>query len=53
MECTSCGTDAVHLIHCNPCGPSEKIVSSDAKSFIDAFLARGEVPEGMVGDHFF
>jgi 7,8-dihydro-6-hydroxymethylpterin dimethyltransferase len=47
------GSEAVHLIHCNTCGPSETVVSTDAKAFIDAFLARGEVPEGMTGDHFF
>jgi 7,8-dihydro-6-hydroxymethylpterin dimethyltransferase len=47
------GTQAVHLMLCSTCGPSERVVSEDAKGFIDAFLARGEVPEGMVGDHFF
>jgi len=41
------------LQHCNTCGPSELRVSNDAKAYIQSFLARGEVPEGMQGDHVF
>jgi len=40
-----------HLIHCTTCGPSELRVATDAKAYVDAFLARGEVPDGLVGDH--
>jgi uncharacterized radical SAM superfamily Fe-S cluster-containing enzyme len=37
-----------YLKHC-----AEQLVSTDAKAYVDAFLARGEVPEGMTGDHLF
>ncbi|QRN92955.1 radical SAM protein [Archangium violaceum] len=41
------------LQHCNTCGPSELRISNDAKAYIQSFLARGEVPEGLQGDHIF
>lgn len=41
------------LQHCPTCGPSELKIANDAKTYIQAFLARGEVPEGLQGDHVF
>ncbi|MBS1119695.1 MAG: hypothetical protein H6Q90_1923 [Deltaproteobacteria bacterium] len=45
--------DVVHLIHCTACGPQERTVGKDAAAYVQAFLARGVVPEGLVGDHLF
>lgn len=41
------------LKHCAECGPSEELISTDAKAYLDAFLARGEVRVGTTGDHLF
>ncbi|HEU0029999.1 MAG TPA: radical SAM protein [Kofleriaceae bacterium] len=43
----------VHLMHCTACGPQERQVSDDAAAYVRGFLARGVVPEGLVGDHVF
>jgi uncharacterized radical SAM superfamily Fe-S cluster-containing enzyme len=43
----------VHLLHCTTCGPQERVVSDDAEDYVRAFLARGAVPDGVVGDHLF
>jgi uncharacterized radical SAM superfamily Fe-S cluster-containing enzyme len=43
----------VHLKHCTACGPSEVTVSDDAAAYVQAFLQRGQVPEGVGGDHVF
>ncbi|NHZ87771.1 radical SAM protein [Massilia sp. CCM 8733] len=43
----------VRLIHCNQCGPSEQMVSDDAKGWMALFLARGQVDPGKEGDHYF
>ncbi|NHZ65524.1 radical SAM protein [Massilia genomosp. 1] len=43
----------VRLIHCKQCGPSEQIVSDDAKQWMAGFLARGQVDPGKLGDHYF
>jgi uncharacterized radical SAM superfamily Fe-S cluster-containing enzyme len=63
-SCPSCATPiearvvfrdgkVVHLLHCPACGPQERAISDDAAGYIRAFLARGVVPEGLVGDHLF
>jgi hypothetical protein len=43
----------VHLLHCTACGPQERVVSHDAEAYVKSFLARGVVPDGVVGDHLF
>jgi tetraether lipid synthase len=43
----------VQLLHCPACGPRERAVSDDAGAWVKAFLARGAVPDGVVGDHLF
>jgi tetraether lipid synthase len=43
----------VQLLHCTTCGPRERHVSDDAKTWVKSFLARGAVPDGVVGDHLF
>src|SRR4051812_14102040 len=43
----------VHLLRCTTCGPQEREVSSSAEEYVRSFLARGIVPEGLVGDHVF
>ncbi len=43
----------VHLLHCTACGPQEKLLGIDQKSYVQAFLERGKVPDGLVGDHLF
>lgn len=43
----------VHLVHCAACGPQERVVSHDAEAYVRSFLARGVVPDGVVGDHLF
>ncbi len=43
----------VHLLHCTACGPQEREVSTDAEAYVRSFLARGVVPDGLVGDHLF
>jgi uncharacterized radical SAM superfamily Fe-S cluster-containing enzyme len=43
----------VHLLHCTACGPQEKQVGDDAAAYVKAFLDRGVVPDGLVGDHLF
>ncbi len=43
----------VHLLHCTECGPQERSVGDDATAYVKSFLARGVVPEGLVGDHLF
>jgi uncharacterized radical SAM superfamily Fe-S cluster-containing enzyme len=43
----------VHLLHCTACGPQERTVGEDAAAYVKAFLARGVVPDGLVGDHLF
>jgi uncharacterized radical SAM superfamily Fe-S cluster-containing enzyme len=47
------GDEVVHLVHCVACGASERVLSADAPGYLEAFLARGQVPEGLVGDHVF
>ncbi|MBA2543760.1 MAG: radical SAM protein [Deltaproteobacteria bacterium] len=44
---------AVHLLHCTACGPQERLLGVDQKTYVQAFLERGKVPDGMVGDHLF
>jgi 7,8-dihydro-6-hydroxymethylpterin dimethyltransferase len=43
----------VHLKHCAACGPSEATVSDDGAAYVQAFLRRGQVPDGGGGDHVF
>jgi uncharacterized radical SAM superfamily Fe-S cluster-containing enzyme len=43
----------VHLIRCPACGPQETTVADDADAWVRAFLERGKVPDGLVGDHLF
>ncbi|MGE5184955.1 MAG: radical SAM protein [Acidobacteriota bacterium] len=43
----------VHLLRCPACGPQEREVSADADAYVRSFLARGVVPDGLVGDHLF
>jgi uncharacterized radical SAM superfamily Fe-S cluster-containing enzyme len=43
----------VHLLHCTSCGPQERELGIDSKSYLQAFLERGKVPDGLVGDHLF
>jgi uncharacterized radical SAM superfamily Fe-S cluster-containing enzyme len=47
------GRDVVQLLHCTACGPRERHVSDDADAWVRSFLARGRVPDGVVGDHLF
>lgn len=42
-----------NLLLCTKCGPQEILVAEDAGSYIAAFLARGQVPEGHQGDWLF
>jgi 7,8-dihydro-6-hydroxymethylpterin dimethyltransferase len=62
--CPSCATaiearvvfrdgTVVHLLHCIKCGPQEKQVGDNADAYVRAFLDRGVVPDGLVGDHLF
>lgn len=44
---------AVALKLCPACGPSEAILAANGDAYLAAFLARGEVPPGLSGDHFF
>ena len=56
---------AIALLHCNTCGPSEQLESSDAQAYVERFLAQGlqgAAGQGAVaetaaakvdGDHFF
>ena len=41
------------LLLCTTCGPRERHVSDDAAAWVKSFLARGIVPDGLVGDHLF
>lgn len=61
MTCPSCAAriearivlrDAkvVGLIRCSTCGPTERPVADDAAAYLQAFLARGQVPAGHAGD---
>ena len=43
----------VHLLRCAACGPQERAISDDAAEYVRGFLARGVVPDGLVGDHLF
>jgi uncharacterized radical SAM superfamily Fe-S cluster-containing enzyme len=43
----------IHLMRCLACGPQEREVATDATAYVRSFLARGTVPEGLVGDHLF
>jgi uncharacterized radical SAM superfamily Fe-S cluster-containing enzyme len=43
----------VALILCPDCGQQERAVAADAGAYVKAFVARGAVPEGLVGDHVF
>lgn len=43
----------VHLLRCTACGPQEREVHANAQVWMQEFLARGVVPEGLVGDHLF
>ena len=47
------GGGVVQLLLCMTCGPRERHVSDDAAAWVKSFLARGVVPEGLVGDHLF
>ena len=62
--CPGCGAElearvvlrdggVVHLIRCPACGPQERAVADDAEAWVRGFLARGVVPDGLVGDHLF
>ncbi len=42
----------VALSFCTKCGQTEHPVAADADAYVEAFLARGEVPEGFTGDHY-
>ena len=43
----------VHLIFCPDCGPSEAQIADDAAAYVKSFVARADVPDGVVGDHLF
>ncbi|HEV7556911.1 MAG TPA: radical SAM protein [Kofleriaceae bacterium] len=43
----------VQLILCPDCGAKERAVAPDAAAWVKSFLARGVVPDGLVGDHLF
>ncbi|MBK9261790.1 MAG: radical SAM protein [Polyangiaceae bacterium] len=40
----------VRLLLCSTCGPSEQTLDGTATSYVERFLARGEVPEGFEGE---
>lgn len=44
---------AIALMLCAACGPSEQILNESADAYLAAFLEKGRVPEGELGDHFF
>jgi len=43
----------VHLLRCTACGPQEREVHANAQTWMQEFLAKGVVPEGLTGDHLF
>ena len=43
----------VHLLRCTACGPQEREIHPNAQAWMQEFLAKGVVPEGLVGDHLF
>jgi hypothetical protein len=47
------GNDVVALKFCTTCGQTEEVLSTNQKEWVKNFLARGVVPEGLVGDHLF
>jgi uncharacterized radical SAM superfamily Fe-S cluster-containing enzyme len=40
----------VHLKRCETCGPSESVAATDAKAYIEAFVARASAPAGPDGE---
>src|SRR6187401_3312134 len=42
-----------NLLRCVQCGPQEVLVSEDSGQYLEAFLAKGRVPEGHAGDWLF
>jgi uncharacterized radical SAM superfamily Fe-S cluster-containing enzyme len=63
-SCAGCGAtiearvvlrdgQAVALLHCLTCGPSEQLVAADGGAYVQEFLARGDVPQDADGDHLF
>jgi len=63
-ECPSCGERiegrivirerrVFNLMRCGKCGPQERLVADDGDAYMEAFLARGRVPEGHQGDWLF
>src|SRR5262245_59966845 len=42
-----------HLLLCPRCGARDTKVSDDAEGYVRDFVARGTVPDGLVGDHLF
>lgn len=41
------------LKFCTRCGQTEDKVADDANAYVQALVARGEVPDGLPGDHLF
>ena len=63
-SCASCGDPiegrvvlragaVATLVHCPTCGATEHATHASADAYLQDFLARGEVPDGLVGDHLF
>lgn len=42
-----------NLMLCTSCGQQERLVTDNADAYVKAFLDRGVVPDGLVGDHLF
>ena len=41
------GSEAVLLMRCPTCGPQETLLAKDGQAYLDAFLAKGNVAEGL------
>jgi hypothetical protein len=63
-SCGSCATPAearvvvrdgavFALVFCAQCGQTEAKLADDSNAYLEAFVARGVVPDGAEGDHFF
>jgi len=47
------GNETVELVFCKECGQRERVISSDAKGYVQALVARGEDAATAPGEHLF